>query len=220
MKFGNRVPLKFYVTTGEGESDAGSKGLPYETGSYDAALNDARIENCNVVKYTSVMPTECKEIPKDKGIAMQQWGEVLEAIMAQRNGKKDDVISAAVMVTNVSDPDGKHLGGFACEYSGAGTEIEAKTALEQSISGMIERRGYGKLGKLKFHEDNKTTTGYIIHPGIVWAYKTMRVKKRRGTVIAVLAFCEYDYPEIVSTKKGGRKKKTIKRRRRKHTRRR
>ncbi len=87
MRFGNRVPLKFYVTKGKGESNAGSKGLPFETGSYDAALNDASIENCNVVKYTSVVPTDCKQISKKDGVAMQQWGEVLEAIMAQRNGK-------------------------------------------------------------------------------------------------------------------------------------
>ena len=50
---GNRVPHKYFLTTGKGESDAGSKFLPAETGSYDAALNSAGIENANVIKYTS-----------------------------------------------------------------------------------------------------------------------------------------------------------------------
>ncbi len=59
---GNRVPSKYFITHGAGESDAGSKFLPAETGSYDAALNDAGIENANIVKYTSVIPTEAKEI--------------------------------------------------------------------------------------------------------------------------------------------------------------
>jgi pyruvoyl-dependent arginine decarboxylase (PvlArgDC) len=42
---GNRVPYEYFITSGKGESSAGSAGLPYETGSYDAALNDAGIQN-------------------------------------------------------------------------------------------------------------------------------------------------------------------------------
>ena len=62
--FGNRVPCEYFITVGGGESDAGSKGLPFETGSYDAALKDAGIENVNVVKYTSVIPPVAKCINK------------------------------------------------------------------------------------------------------------------------------------------------------------
>ena len=85
---GNRVPYEYFITTGKGESAAGSEGLPYETGSYDAALNDAGIQNTNVIEYTSVMPTEAKEISKEEGLKRIQWGEVLECIKAQSNGKK------------------------------------------------------------------------------------------------------------------------------------
>ena len=46
---GNRVPYEYFITKGKGESSAGSEGLPYETGSYDAALNIAGIENTNVI---------------------------------------------------------------------------------------------------------------------------------------------------------------------------
>jgi len=34
---GNRIPYEYFITKGKGESNAGSAGLPYETGSYDAA---------------------------------------------------------------------------------------------------------------------------------------------------------------------------------------
>jgi len=55
---GVRIPSKFFCTKGSGESDFGSgSGDPYEAGSYDSALNKAGIENYNIVKYTSVMPT-------------------------------------------------------------------------------------------------------------------------------------------------------------------
>ena len=56
----NRVPYEYFLTSGKGESDAGSEGLPFETGSYDAALNVAGIQNANVMEYTSVIPTGAK----------------------------------------------------------------------------------------------------------------------------------------------------------------
>jgi len=61
---GNRIPFEYFLTKGKGESDAYSQGLPYETGSYDDALNNAGIENTNVIEYTSVIPTEAKKISK------------------------------------------------------------------------------------------------------------------------------------------------------------
>ena len=141
---GNRIPYEYFITKGKGESNAGSEGLPYETGSYDAALNNAGIENCNVIEYTSVIPTRAKEITREDGLKRIQWGEVLECIKAQANGKRGTKISAAVMTTSITDPKGNYLGGFACEYSGNGTRKDAEESLALSISGMIKRRGYGR----------------------------------------------------------------------------
>ena len=49
------------------------------------------------------------------------------------------------MTTTITDPNGKYLGGFACEYSGSGTRSEAEESLALSIAGMIKRRGYGNI---------------------------------------------------------------------------
>ena len=149
MKFGNRIPSEYFLTSGFGESAAGSEGLPFETGSYDDALNNAGIQNVNVVKYTSVMPTNIKNIGKEAGLANIKWGEVMECIMAQQNGNQGETITATVMTTSVFEPGGKHLGGFACEYAGSGTRKEVEESLAISIAGMIERRGYGT-----FNTDN------------------------------------------------------------------
>jgi pyruvoyl-dependent arginine decarboxylase (PvlArgDC) len=64
--FGNRVPHEYFITKGKGQSSCGSKGLPYETGSYDAALSDAGIEDANIIEYTSVMPPTSIEISREK----------------------------------------------------------------------------------------------------------------------------------------------------------
>ena len=211
---GNRVPSKYFITHGAGESDAGSKFLPAETGSYDAALNDAGIENANIVKYTSVIPTEAKEISLKDGLKTIAWGEVLESIMSQTNGTKGQNISAGVMLTQVSDHNGNYLGGFACEYSGQGKEEDAKASLLKSVVGMIERRGYGTFTNPKFGEDNVTDKNYVIHPGHTWVWSDMKVTKRSGTVLAAVCFTEYKVPVMRTpsfTKKNKHKKHTRKR---------
>ena len=208
---GNRVPYEYFITTGKGESNAGSAGLPYETGSYDAALNDAGIQNTNVIEYTSVMPTESKEITKEEGLKRLQWGEVLECIKAQANGKRGSKISAAVMTTTIIDPKGKFLGGFACEYSGAGTKKEAESSLSESISGMIKRRGYGNIkGDIQIYKDNKTDTGYIIHPGKIFVYDFLDVKEEHGSVFTVICFVSYRFPTLTEAKPTHKPHKTRK----------
>lgn len=212
---GNRVPYRYFITTGKGESEAGSEGLPYETGSYDAALNSAGIENANIIKYTSVIPTEAREIPKEQGLKSIQWGEALECIMAQANGQKHARITAAVIITTVADSRGKHLGGFACEYSGTGDKEQVEASLSESIRGMIKRRGMGDFkDSFTLYKDNITDKGFVIHPGWKFAFETLRVKAAHGTVLAGICFTQYQYPMISSGgQKGGRKKRTRKKRR-------
>jgi arginine decarboxylase len=199
---GNRVPYEYFITQGKGESNAGSKGLPYETGSYDAALFNAGIQNANVIEYTSVMPTESKELTKEEGLKRLQWGEVLECIKAQANGKRGSKISAAVITTSVTDPRGKYLGGFACEYSGSGTKEDAEQSLLQSIVGMIERRGYGVMkesGKMQLYKDNVTDKGYKIHPGKNFIYEYLDVTKEHGSVFTAICFVSYKFPALKKT---------------------
>ena len=81
---GNRVPYEYFLTKGKGESNAGSEGLPYETGSYDDALNDAGIQNSNVIEYTSVIPVGAKEIPKEEGLKRRNGIKIVD-----RQGNKD-----------------------------------------------------------------------------------------------------------------------------------
>jgi len=221
---GNRVPYEYFITKGKGESNAGSEGLPYETGSYDAALFEAGIQNVNVIEYTSVMPTDSKQISKEEGLKRLQWGEVLECIKAQSNGKRGSKISAAVMTTSVTDPNGKHLGGFAVEYAGSGTKQDTEASLAESVTGIIERRGYGKVkggGNLQLYKDNVTDSGYIIHPGKLFEYENLNVTKKHGSVFTAICFVSYKFPTLnLRSKKNERKKsenKTTKKTKRRRT---
>jgi arginine decarboxylase len=206
---GNRLPYEYFITQGKGESNAGSKGLPYETGSYDAALFNAGIQNANVIEYTSVMPTESKEISREEGLQRLQWGEVLECIKAQANGKRGSKISAAVITTSVTDPKGKYLGGFACEYSGSGTKEDAGKSLMDSIVGMIERRGYGIMKNPSLFQDNITDKGYKIHPGKHFVYEDLKVTKEHGSVFTAICFVSYMFPVLKSKSRSNQNKSRL-----------
>lgn len=208
---GNRVPYEYFIVTGAGESNAGSDGLPYETGSYDAALTEAGIQNCNVIEYTSVIPTHAKEISKEEGLKRLQWGEVLECIKAQNNGAKGKFISAAVMTTTVKDPSGKYLGGFACEYSGSGSRKESEASLEESITGIIERRNFGKIeGGAKLYKENKTDKGFVLYPGKDFVYEGIQVKEHHGSVLAAICFVSHRWPLLRGATRGGSSKRSNK----------
>lgn len=208
---GNRIPYEYFITHGKGESDIDSEGLPYETGSYDVALTCAGIENANIVNYTSVIPTGAKEITKKEGLKRLQWGEVMECITAEANGHRDARISAGLMITSVTDPKGKYMGSFVCEYSGSGNKEQAQESLLHSIAGMIQRRGYGSANSLKMNHDNKTDKGYIIHPGIKFIYDYLHIKKKHGSVLVAICFVSYRIPLLKSLKSLKSAKKTLKR---------
>jgi arginine decarboxylase len=197
MFFGNRIPYEYFLTKGSGESNAGSEGLPYETGSNDQAVTIAGIENANIMEYTSVMPIGAKEISREEGLKRLQWGEVMECIKAQANGPKGSFLSAAVMTTSLYDPSGKYLGGLACEYSGSGNQKECEQSLNESIAGMIERRGYGKIiGGCKMYQDNFTEKGYKFHPGKKFVYDSLHVKQEHGSVLAAICFVSFRFPSL------------------------
>ena len=198
MIVGNKIPYEYFITKGKGESNVGSPGLPYETGSYDAALTSAGIQTANIIEYTSIIPTHAKEISRKK--ANLKWGEVLECIKSQTNGSKGEFISAALMTTSVYDSNKKYIGGFACEYSGAGTKKESEIIFKDSLSGIIERRGFGKISNIKLYKDNVTSTGMIIHPGKHFIYDSLNIKKLHGTVLTAICFVSYKIPIKTKTK--------------------
>ena len=190
-KFGNKIPHKYFYTKGSGESNYGGKGLPYEAGSYDAALNKARIEQCNMMFYTSLLPPTSKEITRAQGIKTIKWGNVMDSIMAVMNGTKGQTITASIMVTQLYDPKATFMGSFACEYAGYGSETEALETLIHDIDEMIERRGWGVPKNVtKLYKLNQTSKGYKFKPARFHS-KTLKIKKRFGTALSAICFTEY-----------------------------
>ena len=84
MQQGTRYPTLAFHTGGTGESDDGIPPQPFETFCYDSALLQAKIENFNVVPYTSVLPKELfgNIVPVYQCVKSFKHGAVLEVILA------------------------------------------------------------------------------------------------------------------------------------------
>jgi pyruvoyl-dependent arginine decarboxylase (PvlArgDC) len=126
-EIGCRIPKEYFWVIGWGESDAG-----IETGSRDAALHMAGIENYNVMLYTPVVPPETVELPHLPDI---HHGSVLEGFIAvQHTDKPGTRITAGLLLAKVQrKSDGSYPGGFASEYAGNETVEEAEANLREAM---------------------------------------------------------------------------------------
>ena len=138
-EIGCRIPKEYFWVIGWGQSSVG-----IETGSYDAALHMAGIENYNVMLYTSVLPPEAVELRHLPDI---HHGSVLEGIIAvQHTDKPRTRITAGVLLAKVyRNADNSYLGGFACEYGGNGSPEEAEANLREAMQQLFARRYKPKL---------------------------------------------------------------------------
>jgi arginine decarboxylase len=180
--FGVRVPKDYFISGGIGETDLGGGDDPWETGSYDLALKDAKIHNFNIIQYTSVMPKNAVRHEFEDIKDNLYHGAVLETIMANVNGKQGETITAGIITADIHlTSDGSHLGGFVCEYQGKEPEEIAKQTLHDSMHGLVDRRfdsNEVKVSNIEYH------------------IKSLDVKKKFGTVISLVGYVSYMFPKF------------------------
>jgi len=164
MKFGNKVPYEYFITSGKGESDLG-----IHTGSFDQALVDAGIGNQNIVFYTSILPPTAKKVRKKK----LKPGCVLDAIMAISNGKKGERITAGIGVGWVFKGNKKVI-GLVAEYEGHESKSKCLLWLKKSLKEMFSSR-FDSRYKLK----------------IETRVESFIPKKKYGTVLVAICFVSY-----------------------------
>jgi arginine decarboxylase len=170
VEIGCRIPKDYFWVIGWGESDVG-----IETGSYDAALTMAGIENFNVMLYTSVLPPEAVELSRLPDI---HHGSVLEGIMAiQHTDRSGTSVTAGLLLANVfRTSDQSRLGGFACEYAGHDTLEEAERNLRTAMNELFARRYVPTLYRLEFGKS---------------VIRTFTPVKQFGTVLVGIGFATY-----------------------------
>jgi arginine decarboxylase len=176
-EIGCRIPRDYFWVIGWGESEVG-----VETGSYDAALHMAGIENYNVMLYTSVLPPEAVELPDLPDI---HHGSVLEGIIAiQHTDKPGTRITAGVLLAKVYRvSDDSYLGGFACEYAGYGSVEEADANLQEAMRQLFARRYASGPYRLEFGKS---------------VVRTFTPEKSFGSILVGIGFASYLVPVLES----------------------
>ena len=131
---GHYIAHEYCISYGVGESD---KGLP----SFDKALLDAGVGNYNLVKLSSTLPADCKQIDVRKISEHIKEGSLLPTAYATiTSDKKGESI---VSVIGVGHPKDKTKVGVIMEYSAKNKSVEeANKILDSMIIEAFNERGW------------------------------------------------------------------------------
>ncbi|MFA5796752.1 MAG: pyruvoyl-dependent arginine decarboxylase [Candidatus Woesearchaeota archaeon] len=170
IDMGMRVPRDYFVTAGVGESD-----YQAHAGSFHLALREARIEEFNIMAYSSIMPGNARQITKPTDLV---HGAVLETIIAQSNVNQGECATAAIIYGWLYDKRvGNRFGGLVCEYNGKLSEKDAGESLRGNIR-ELHTNGYE-------HYDLKDITLIT---------KSFVPEKKFGTALVAICFVNYTVP--------------------------
>ena len=191
MVLGTRYPTLAFHTGGAGESDDGIPPQPFETFCYDSALLEAKIENFNVVPYTSVLPKELfgRIYPVNEVEKYFKHGAVLETIIAGNGAKSSEhkAIATGVGICWGADDNGDLIGGWAAEYvEYFDTWIDADIArahcemwLNKSLNHELDIRGVKKHSRFQIFNN------------------FINIKKSFGYCLTALGFLNFEFADPV-----------------------
>jgi arginine decarboxylase len=129
------IPNKFFLAAGH------SEGMT-KLNAFDNALVDTGVGNTNLMKMSSILPPNSKEI---KPIKLPLGALIPIAYGSKVSTQTDEIISAAVAVAIPKDP---KKNGLIMEHSGAGHKEEIEGIVRHMAEMGFRSRGY-KLKEIK-----------------------------------------------------------------------
>lgn len=177
QEYGTRYPTLCFYSGGAGQAQDGIPPQPFETFCYDSALKQAKIENFNVIPYTSVLPKELygNIVPVDMVVDSFHHGAVLEVIMAGNGANINDhkAIATGIGICWGKDKKGNLIGGWAAEYveyfstpiDDEIAEGHARMWLNKSLNHELALRGVQKHSEFQFFHNYLNLTqpfGYCL----------------------------------------------------------
>jgi arginine decarboxylase len=86
--------------------------------SFELALRDAGIASFNLVTVSSIFPPQCKLIPKGRGLAMLEHGEIVYCVLARSDTNEANRLAAAAL--GVAIPKDRKKFGYLSEHHSHG----------------------------------------------------------------------------------------------------
>jgi len=90
--------------------------------SFELALRDAGIEQCNLVSVSSIIPPNCKIITRHKGLELLQPGQITFFVMAKNSTNEPNRLIAASV--GMALPSNKNSYGYLSEHHSFGEKGE------------------------------------------------------------------------------------------------
>ena len=127
------IPTKVFLTKGVGMHKD-------RLASFELALRDAGIEKCNIVSVSSILPPNCKIIPREEGLKLLKPGQITFCVISRNETKEPNrLVSAAIGVAMPRDVNSygylseHHAFGEKGELSGEYAEDLAATMLATTL---------------------------------------------------------------------------------------
>jgi arginine decarboxylase len=127
------IPTRMFFTKGVGVHKD-------KLASFELALRKAGIQMCNLVNVSSILPPNCRIIPKEEGLALLKQGQITFTVMARNETNEPNrLISAAVGLAAPSDYNGygylseHHSFGETAKKAGEYAEDLAATMLATTL---------------------------------------------------------------------------------------
>lgn len=123
------VPTRIFFTRGVGKHQ-------HNLESFEAALRNAGIAQCNLVKVSSIFPPGCKLIYRKHGLAKLVPGQITYCVMAEaRTNEPNRLVSAGI---GLAVPAKGDQFGYISEHHGHGmTERKTADFVEDMAASML-----------------------------------------------------------------------------------
>jgi arginine decarboxylase len=152
------VPTHMFLTKGVGIHKE-------KLTSFEEALRSAGIAYCNLVSVSSILPPDCKIIPRKRGEKLLNPGEITYCVMARTDtNERNRLISSSV---GVAIPSGRKVNyGYLSEHHAYGeTDEEAGEYTEDLAAQMLA-----------------TTLGIKFNPDVAWKEREQVFKMGKDIV--------------------------------------
>ncbi len=152
------VPTHMFLTKGVGVHRE-------KLASFEEALRSAGVAYCNLVTVSSILPPNCKIIPRKRGEKLLNPGEITYCVMARNEtNERNRLVSSSI---GVAIPTGRHRTyGYLSEHHAYGeTDEEAGEYTEDLAAQMLA-----------------TTLGIEFDPDIAWKERE-QVFKMGGKIV-------------------------------------
>ena len=158
------VPSKVFFTKGVGIHKD-------RLASFELALRDAGIEKCNLVLVSSILPPNCKIIPKEEGIKLLKAGQITFCVMARsETNEPNRLISSAI---GLAVPKNSHNYGYLSEHHANGETGEKSGEYAEDLAATMLA----------------TTLGVEFDPNLAWEERE-KVYKASGNIFKCQNICQ------------------------------